>query len=253
MVAVDDLQWLDRASAAAGLDTRLPIRRQHPQAIRVGQTSRARNGPHYSPASNCASVIREPWLMEMAYSARDVQASRRRRREPVASAKQQSTTTKRSISKRGSSKRATSRRSATAAVAATTAAAGELACPECGKTFTRPASLGAHRNRAHGVAGSSKPAGTRRKTAIRTTKRGASTRKTATTPRTSKVSGTSAPSVSGASGRRRVRRSSDGHSPAVDRDSLLQSLFPTGIPARGDAIREVNAWLDEAERLARMR
>jgi hypothetical protein len=39
----------------------------------------------------------------------------------------------------------------------------------------------------------------------------------------------------------------------VNRDSLLQSLFPNGIPAREDAIREVNAWLDEAERLARIR
>jgi hypothetical protein len=39
----------------------------------------------------------------------------------------------------------------------------------------------------------------------------------------------------------------------VDRDSLLQSVFPSGIPAREEAIRQVNAWLDEAERLARMR
>jgi hypothetical protein len=39
----------------------------------------------------------------------------------------------------------------------------------------------------------------------------------------------------------------------VNRDGLLQSLFPSGIPAREDAIRQVNAWLDEAERLARMR
>ena len=159
----------------------------------------------------------------------------------MASAKQQSTTTKRSSSKRGSSKRATARRSATTAVAA------ELVCPECGKTFTRAASLGAHRNRAHGVAGSSKPASARRNTASKT---GASRRKTATARRTSKDSGTSAPNASGAGGVRRVRQLSDGH---INRDSLLQSLFPTGIPAREDAIREVNAWLDEAERLARMR
>jgi hypothetical protein len=50
-----------------------------------------------------------------------------------------------------------------------------------------------------------------------------------------------------------VRRSSVGQGLAVDRDGLLQSLFPTAIPAREDAIRQVNAWLDEAERLARMR
>jgi len=50
-----------------------------------------------------------------------------------------------------------------------------------------------------------------------------------------------------------MRRSANGQGSAVDRDKLLQSLFPTGIPAREDAIRQVNAWLDEAERLARMR
>lgn len=161
----------------------------------------------------------------------------------MASAKQQSTITKRSSSKRASSKRATSRRSVTAVAA-------ELVCPECGKTFTRAASLGAHRNRAHGVAGSSKPASARRNTA---SKKGASRRKTATARRTSKDSGASAPNASGARGVRRERRRSDGNNTEVNRDSLLQSLFPTGIPAREDAIREVNAWLDEAERLARMR
>jgi hypothetical protein len=51
-----------------------------------------------------------------------------------------------------------------------------------------------------------------------------------------------------------VRRlSSEGQRSTVNRDGLLQSLFPSGIPAREDAIRQVNAWLDEAERLARMR
>src|SRR4051812_1716736 len=124
--------------------------------------------------------------------------------ENVASAKQQSTTIKRSSSKRASSKRATSRRSATTAVAA------ELVCPECGKTFTRAASLGAHRNRAHGVAGSSKPASARRKTA---SKRGASRRKTATARRTAKDSGASAANASRTG---RVRRLSDGHNPELN-------------------------------------
>jgi len=34
---------------------------------------------------------------------------------------------------------------------------------------------------------------------------------------------------------------------------LLKALFPNGIPPKEDAIRAVNAWLDDAERLARMR
>jgi hypothetical protein len=38
----------------------------------------------------------------------------------------------------------------------------------------------------------------------------------------------------------------------VDRDALLQALFPNGIPARESVIREVNGWLDEAERLAKL-
>lgn len=152
------------------------------------------------------------------------------------------------------------------------ATSGELVCPECGKTFTRPASLGAHRNRAHGVAGSSKAVSTRTgratragKTATRAgkgraarpggastsgvrSKRVASSRKTAATQTATRTSN------AGSSGTRRVRRSSpDGKRSSVNRDGLLQSLFPTGIPAREDAIRQVNTWLDEAERLARMR
>ena len=37
----------------------------------------------------------------------------------------------------------------------------------------------------------------------------------------------------------------------VNRDALLQALFPNGIPARESVIRDLNAWLDEGERLAR--
>jgi hypothetical protein len=33
----------------------------------------------------------------------------------------------------------------------------------------------------------------------------------------------------------------------------LRHLFPDGIPPRQDVITQVNAWLDEAERLARSR
>jgi hypothetical protein len=39
----------------------------------------------------------------------------------------------------------------------------------------------------------------------------------------------------------------------VNRDALLRSLFPNGIPAREEVVRAVNAWLDEADRLAKMR
>jgi len=38
---------------------------------------------------------------------------------------------------------------------------------------------------------------------------------------------------------------------AVSRDALLQTLFPNGVPPRESVIRDLNAWLDEAERLAR--
>jgi hypothetical protein len=39
----------------------------------------------------------------------------------------------------------------------------------------------------------------------------------------------------------------------VNRDALLQALFPNGTPAREQVIRAVNAWLDEAGRLAQIR
>jgi hypothetical protein len=39
----------------------------------------------------------------------------------------------------------------------------------------------------------------------------------------------------------------------VNRDALLRSLFPNGIPANEEAIRSVYRWLDEAERLARLK
>jgi hypothetical protein len=39
----------------------------------------------------------------------------------------------------------------------------------------------------------------------------------------------------------------------VDRDALLRALFPQGIPPREDVVREVNAWLDQAARLAELR
>jgi uncharacterized C2H2 Zn-finger protein len=106
---------------------------------------------------------------------------------------------------------------------ATRAASTAFKCPECGKTFARAAALGAHRRRAHGVVGASglaKSASKRRAVATRAT--------TATAARP---------------GRRRRGIS-------VNRDQLLQTLFPAGVPAREEVIRSVNSWLDEAERLA---
>jgi hypothetical protein len=34
---------------------------------------------------------------------------------------------------------------------------------------------------------------------------------------------------------------------------LLKSVFPNGLPAREDVIRAATSWLDDAERLVRMR
>jgi hypothetical protein len=83
----------------------------------------------------------------------------------------------------------------------------------------------------HGVAGTSANAtGNRRRAATR--KR--TTTSTRRPRRTSTTRGNGAPAT-------------------VDRNALLRTLFPTGIPPREDVIDEVNAWLDQAERLARTR
>ena len=121
----------------------------------------------------------------------------------------------------------------------------ELVCPECGRTFTRAAALGAHRRQAHGVVGASRQ--------TRSAKSGASTN--ATRRRAPKQrrrtratrTGTTVGSTS------RSRRSSAPRERSVNRDTLLQALFPAGIPAKESVIRSVNSWLDEAERLAGMR
>ena len=107
---------------------------------------------------------------------------------------------------------------------------GTLTCPECGKTFTRAASLGAHRNRAHGVSGASNRRSPKR-----------------ATPR---ANATASRRAGGATQRARSRVSSS-TTGAVNRDALLQALFPNGLPAREAVIRRANAWLDEAEQLAK--
>jgi hypothetical protein len=103
-----------------------------------------------------------------------------------------------------------------------------LTCPECGKSFTRPAALGAHRKITHGVAGSSANATSNR--------RRATTRKrTASPPRARRAAAAATVSNGG-----------------VDRDVLLRSLFPNGIPPRQDVVAAVNEWLNEADRLAKL-
>jgi uncharacterized C2H2 Zn-finger protein len=119
----------------------------------------------------------------------------------------------------------------------------EFKCPECGRTFSRAAALGAHRRQAHGVTGASAKA----KSSIGRTRRTT----TAKRPRTG------ATATSSSNRRRAAARtaSSDGRrgtTRRADRDALLKALFPNGIPPREDIIRAINAWLDDADRLTRM-
>jgi C2H2-type zinc finger len=122
----------------------------------------------------------------------------------------------------------------------------EFKCPECGRTFSRAAALGAHRRQAHGVVGTSNRASS--------TNRG-KRRTTTATARATRTRAGSASRRGPSSARTRVTASSDGRRrtrATADRDALLKALFPNGIPPREDVIRAVNVWLDEAERLARM-
>lgn len=115
---------------------------------------------------------------------------------------------------------------------------GEFVCPECGRAFTRAASLGAHRRRLHGVVGSS---GRSRARAARA--RTAAARNGRQRARTQ--------SRNGSRGERADSRAA--HARSVDRDALLQTLFPEGIPAKESVLESVNRWLEEAERLVRLR
>lgn len=114
-------------------------------------------------------------------------------------------------------------------MAAQTETTGGVVCPECGRTFKRPSALGAHRWQAHRVAGTSPQARSRRRTA-RAAGGGNSAGSTGLAPRAT------APGDF-----------------VVDRDGLLQIVFPNGIPVRDDVIRTVSRWLDEAEMLAQLR
>ena len=116
----------------------------------------------------------------------------------------------------------------------------QFKCPECGRTFTRAAALGAHRRQAHGIAGASSQARASRRTTRRTPARATS-------------------AASASSRRRRPTRAASSSARArtsrgsLDRDALLQQLFPNGIPAKENVIRAINSWLDDAERLAKMK
>jgi len=113
-------------------------------------------------------------------------------------------------------------------------------CPECGRTFIRAAALGAHRRRTHGVVGATSKA--------RVT---SGTRSSAVT--SSKNVARASAASSAANGRRSGRSQARASAAQLNRDALLQAIFPGGVPAREAVIRAANAWLDEAERLARLK
>jgi len=108
-------------------------------------------------------------------------------------------------------------------------------CPECGKTFKSAAGLGAHRQRTHGVAGSSR------------------TRNGNTATATAQRSEPSKPVA--ATGPRRSSRQQPVEQPtaANHHDDLLQTLFPRGVPPKRKVIDALPAWLAEADRLAGLR
>jgi hypothetical protein len=146
-------------------------------------------------------------------------------------------------------KRATSSSGAPAASSSSTDEAekdGLLVCPECEKTFKGPAGLGAHRSAAHGVAGSSR----RARSNSATTRAGKTGSAKAGTAR-----GNNSASRRGAQATtsRPRSRSSQENGRQLDRDKLLSVLFPQGVPAKVGVIQALTPWLDEAERLSRMR
>ena len=121
----------------------------------------------------------------------------------------------------------------------------ELKCPECGRTFGRAAALGAHRRQAHGVLGASAQSRSRRSGTRRAT--GSSSAAATARSRTARSPASRARASNGG------RRTSVTRSSTIDRDALLQTLFPNGMPARETVIQSVSEWLNEAERLAGMR
>ena len=99
-----------------------------------------------------------------------------------------------------------------------TPAADALTCPECGKTFTRAAALGAHRKMTHGVAGTSKNATGKRTNATASRKR-----RTTTTGRGRSTTAASNGAAHGST----VTRSSARSSPTASRRGKTSSRKST--------------------------
>jgi len=114
------------------------------------------------------------------------------------------------------------------------ASAEEFICPECGKSFARAQALGAHRNRTHGVAGTSRTS---------RTARGAKRRQVKPAPAASRRRSAAARRDGGS-------RANDGGQ--FDRDGLIAAVFPKGVPPKASVIAALSPWLDEGERLSRM-
>ena len=51
----------------------------------------------------------------------------------------------------------------------------------------------------------------------------------------------------------RARATATANNGSVNRDALLRAVFPAGLPAREAVIRAATEWLEDAERIARMR
>ena len=155
-------------------------------------------------------------------------------------------TKRRTTAKSASAKRSTTAKSASAkrSTSASAKQSTQFKCPECGKTFSRAAGLGAHLKLSHGIAGASKRSQSRQRAT------------TTGTRRRGRPATTAARSTSSTDTRRRGRppgSTTKRRSGSVNRDALLQALFPDGIPSSEATIRSLNAWLDEAERIARPR
>src|SRR5205814_688042 len=95
------------------------------------------------------------------------------------------------------------------------------------------ASLDAHRRAAHGVAGAQAAA---RASRGKRSRRGRAT------------SAQARPAAASTN-----RSSAETRSDGINRHALLSALFPNGIPPREEVIRSLNEWLDEGERLAKLR
>jgi hypothetical protein len=166
----------------------------------------------------------------------------------MARARRRTSATKRSAApSRARKARSSPAKASTPAVKASAASGGEFVCPECGRTFTRAAALGAHRSRVHGVAGQSAQAKRTRSRRQQTSGPGS---RRVPTPFTAGAP-TKAPSASQNASRSR-RASTVARRDGVDRDALLKALFPAGMPPREEVIRAASSWLEEGERIARL-